>query len=108
MEPRGLRAAGIGKAMTTTAPSEHLELPIGGMTCASCASRVERKLNRLEGVAASVNYATGKATVDYDPGTAGPEALVDAVRAAGYEAELPAPAPAGAGDGTAPSPGTPG
>ena len=44
-----------------------IELPITGMTCASCASRIERRLNKLESVSASVNYATEKATVDYDP-----------------------------------------
>ena len=41
----------------------HVELPITGMTCASCANRIERRLNELEGVTASVNYATEKATV---------------------------------------------
>ena len=46
----------------------HVELPITGMTCASCANRIERKLNKLEGVTASVNYATEKATVEYDAG----------------------------------------
>jgi Cu+-exporting ATPase len=42
---------------------EHVELPITGMTCASCANRIERKLNKLDGVQASVNYATEKAAV---------------------------------------------
>jgi Cu+-exporting ATPase len=76
-----------------SAPVEHLELPIAGMTCASCANRVERGLNRLEGVSASVNYATEKATVDYDPAAVAPEQLVGAVEAAGYSAVLPAPEP---------------
>src|SRR3954451_18382487 len=67
-----------------------LELPITGMTCASCANRIERKLNKLDGVTASVNYATEKATVDFDPATVAPEALVAAVEAAGYQATLPA------------------
>ena len=44
----------------------HLDLPIQGMTCASCASRIERKLNKLNGVDATVNFATEQATVDYD------------------------------------------
>ena len=48
------------------ATTEHVELPIAGMTCASCANRIERKLNKLEGVTASVNYATEKAAVAYD------------------------------------------
>jgi Cu+-exporting ATPase len=67
----------------------HLELPIQGMTCASCANRIERKLNKLDGVTATVNYATEKAAVDYDPESVDPEALVDAVAAVGYTAALP-------------------
>jgi P-type Cu+ transporter len=80
--------------------TEHLDLPITGMTCASCASRIEKKLNRLDGVEASVNYATEKATVDYDAGSVAPEQLVQAVEAAGYQALLPSPDDAGEpGDG---------
>ncbi|WP_073420804.1 heavy metal translocating P-type ATPase [Geodermatophilus nigrescens] len=63
------------------------------MTCASCANRIERKLNRLDGVTATVNYATEKARVDYADGVV-PEDLVAAVEKAGYTAALPAP-PAG-------------
>ncbi|HEY9389747.1 MAG TPA: heavy metal-associated domain-containing protein, partial [Mycobacteriales bacterium] len=59
------------------------------MTCASCAARIQRKLNKLDGVTATVNYATEKASVDYDPGQVTPEDLVAAVRAAGYSAALP-------------------
>jgi P-type Cu+ transporter len=77
---------------TTT---EHVELPIAGMTCASCANRIERGLNQLDGVTASVNYATEKATVDFDPATVAPERLVEAVEAAGYQAVLPSEEPAG-------------
>ena len=73
--------------------STTIELPITGMTCASCANRIERRLNKLEGVHASVNYATEKATVDYDPAAVEPEALVGAVEAAGYQAALPAAEP---------------
>src|SRR6185295_10714822 len=69
-----------GRAMTTT------ELPISGMTCASCANRIERKLNKLEGVAASVNYATERARVEFDPGAVAPEDIVEAVAAVGYQA----------------------
>jgi Cu+-exporting ATPase len=69
---------------------DHVELPITGMTCASCANRVERGLNKLDGVTATVNYATEKATVDFDPGSVEPEQLIAAVQAAGYEASLPA------------------
>jgi len=75
---------------TTT---EHLELPIAGMTCASCANRIERRLNKLEGVRASVNYATERASVDYDPHGVAPERLVEAVESAGYHAALPAAEP---------------
>ncbi|MFA9270877.1 MAG: heavy metal translocating P-type ATPase, partial [Baekduiaceae bacterium] len=78
--------------------AEHLELPIEGMTCASCANRIERKLNKLDGVAASVNYATERATVDYDPDAVDPDALVATVREAGYDARLPAPDTAGEPD----------
>jgi Cu+-exporting ATPase len=67
-----------------------LDLPIEGMTCASCAARVEKKLNKLEGVAATVNYATETATVRYDPQQAEPETLAKAVESAGYHAVLPA------------------
>ena len=72
--------------------TERVELPIAGMTCASCANRIERKLNQLEGVEASVNYATEKASVAFDPASASPEELVAAVEATGYQAVLPDPA----------------
>ena len=70
-----------------------IELPISGMTCASCANRVERKLNTLDGVSATVNYATEKARVDFDPQAVAPEQLVAAVESAGYQAALPAQEP---------------
>jgi Cu+-exporting ATPase len=73
--------------------AEHVELPISGMTCASCANRIERKLNKLDGVSATVNYATEKARVEFDPGTVAPEQLVAAVEAAGYQATLPSNEP---------------
>ena len=73
---------------------ERVELPITGMTCASCANRIERKLNKLDGVTATVNYATEKARVEFDPGTVAPEQLVGAVEAAGYQAALPSTEPA--------------
>ena len=80
--------------MSSASPHEHVELPIVGMTCASCANRVERKLNKLDGVSATVNYATEKAAVDYDPEAVRPEDLVRAVAAAGYQAVMPAGEPA--------------
>jgi P-type Cu+ transporter len=70
-----------------------IDLPITGMTCASCANRIERKLNKLDGVTASVNYATETATVEYDPAVE-VDQLVATVEAAGYGAELPSSAPA--------------
>ena len=69
-----------------------IELEIGGMTCASCAARIEKKLNRLDGVAASVNFATEKARVDYPLGLT-PDDLVAVVEQTGYTATLPAPPP---------------
>ncbi|HEX3539153.1 MAG TPA: heavy metal translocating P-type ATPase [Acidimicrobiales bacterium] len=68
----------------------HVDLPVTGMTCASCAARIQRRLNRLEGVSATVNYATETATVDFDPTQATVEDLVASVVAAGYGATLPA------------------
>ena len=72
-----------------------LDMPIEGMTCASCANRVERKLNKLPGVTASVNYATEKATVQFDPDGIETEQLVEAVEAAGYRASAAPEADAG-------------
>ena len=71
---------------------ERLSLPIEGMTCSSCASRVEKRLNRIDGVAATVNFATARASVSYDPGRVDPEELVEAVGETGYVATLPAAA----------------
>jgi Cu+-exporting ATPase len=69
---------------------ERIQIAIGGMTCAACAARIERRLNKLEGVEAAVNYATEQATVSYDPARVSLDDLVAAVEAAGYEATLPA------------------
>jgi len=68
--------------------ADSVELTIGGMTCASCAARIEKKLNRMDGVVASVNYATEKATVNFSDPVA-PEDLIATVEATGYTAELP-------------------
>ncbi len=69
------------------------------MTCASCAARIEKRLNRMDGVEASVNYALGRARVEFDPGQVAVQDLVGAVEDAGYGAEPPPPtvAPEGAG-----------
>ena len=69
---------------------QQVELVVGGMTCASCAARIEKKLNRMPGVEASVNYATEKATVFVPEGTTVDDAIAT-IEATGYTAELPAP-----------------
>ncbi|MFJ8349019.1 heavy metal translocating P-type ATPase [Streptomyces sp. NPDC094153] len=66
------------------------DLTVGGMTCAACVRRVEKKLGRLDGVTASVNLATGRARVSHPP-RVGPEQLIAAVEQAGYTAALPGP-----------------
>ncbi|MFV2115894.1 heavy metal translocating P-type ATPase [Micromonospora sp. LOL_025] len=77
-----------------TAPNQ-IELAIGGMTCASCAARIEKKLNRMDGVTATVNYATEKATVRYADEVT-PDELIATVEKTGYTAALPPPpTPAG-------------
>ncbi|MBF6480708.1 heavy metal translocating P-type ATPase [Nocardia cyriacigeorgica] len=77
---------------TATQPpaTGQVELVIGGMTCASCANRIEKKLNKLDGVTATVNYATEKARVDFT-GDISPDDLIATVEQAGYTAALPAP-----------------
>ncbi|MFD0340348.1 heavy metal translocating P-type ATPase [Streptomyces sp. NPDC127117] len=86
------------EAEARTAQDSTAELTIGGMTCASCAARVEKKLNRMDGVTATVNYATEKAKVAFGPGT-GLADLIATVERTGYTAQpvhhpgLPAPTP---------------
>ena len=79
--------AAVG-ASVGTAPGSTVDLDITGMTCASCANRVERKLNKVPGVTATVNYATEKARVSYPDGI-GAADLVAVVESAGYGAKLP-------------------
>ncbi|GGO46967.1 heavy metal translocating P-type ATPase [Streptomyces lasiicapitis] len=89
---------------TETAQTAQVELSIGGMTCASCAARIEKKLNRMDGVAATVNYATEKAKVTYDGDDVAVADLIATVEATGYTAQEPAPPsaePGGAGAGEA-------
>ncbi len=76
---------------TQTTPTHETELLIGGMTCASCAARIEKKLNKIDGVTASVNYATEKATVAF-PDAVDVAKLVATVEATGYTATVPRPA----------------
>ncbi|GHB68260.1 carbonate dehydratase [Streptomyces xanthochromogenes] len=91
--------------MTTTAPgtapgaAADVELAIGGMTCASCAARIEKKLNRMDGVEATVNYATEKAKVTFREDVSVAD-LIATVEATGYTAEEPAPVRTGAEAGT--------
>src|SRR3954468_14643261 len=75
---------------TTGADVQSTELLIGGMTCASCAARIEKKLNRLDGVTATVNYATEKARVSFADGVSTDD-LIATVEKTGYTATLPAP-----------------
>ena len=76
-------------ATATDPPSERVELAIDGMTCASCAARIEKRLNKLDGVRASVNFASEHAAVAFDPGLVSVDDLIGAVGAAGYHASLP-------------------
>jgi Cu+-exporting ATPase len=86
----------MGVAATLHAPSSrpaerpgaHVDLALEGMTCAACAARIEKTLNRVPGVVAGVNFATEAASVDYDPRQASVEALIAAVTRAGYGARV--------------------
>ncbi|HEX5970150.1 MAG TPA: cation transporter, partial [Intrasporangium sp.] len=83
------RSGKPGGELGLPAATGAIELEITGMTCASCANRIERKLNKLQGVTATVNYATEKAKVAF-PDTISTEELVKTVEAAGYGATVPA------------------
>jgi P-type Cu+ transporter len=88
-ELRQHRAAGtIAQVTASPAEKSSVKLEIAGMSCASCAMRIEEKLNRLDGVNATVNYATETATVTVPAGY-DPQSLVDEVEKAGYTAVLP-------------------
>ncbi|MFD6225995.1 heavy metal translocating P-type ATPase [Streptomyces sp. NPDC060232] len=89
----------MSTATTTVANAgaAEVELAIGGMTCASCAARIEKKLNRMDGVSATVNYATEKAKVTYDSSVSVAD-LIGTVEATGYTAREPEPPRAPAGD----------
>ncbi|MGB6181062.1 MAG: heavy metal translocating P-type ATPase [Rhodococcus sp. (in: high G+C Gram-positive bacteria)] len=76
--------------MSTGEKVSHIQLDIGGMTCASCANRIEKKLNRLGGVTATVNYATEKASIDAGGGVDADQ-LIATVEKAGYTATVPQP-----------------
>ena len=88
---------------TSSGPDSTVELAITGMTCASCANRIERKLNKLDGVTATVNYATEKAKVEYaDEVTT--DDLVAVVQAVGYDAQIPTLHAAGPDDASGGAP----
>ncbi|MER7909217.1 heavy metal translocating P-type ATPase [Streptomyces sp. NPDC096068] len=85
---------------TTSSGTAQVELAIGGMTCASCAARIEKKLNRMDGVEATVNYATEKAKVTFDADAGvGVADLIATVEATGYTAAEPEPPRSEAGAG---------
>ena len=85
-------SAALHPARAAPTPREradgHVDLALEGMTCAACAARIETTLNRLPGVAASVNFATESANVDFDRAQADVEALIAAVSRAGYGARV--------------------
>ena len=81
---------GVSPAAAPGGAVRAVELAIGGMTCASCAARVEKKLSKLDGVSATVNYATGTARVSFPAALPATE-LISVVEQVGYTAILPAP-----------------
>ena len=75
---------------TTGGTANRVDMPVVGMHCAACAVRIEGVLGQAQGVSkAAVNFATGRATVEYDPSATAPTNLRDVVRGAGYDAVLP-------------------
>jgi Cu+-exporting ATPase len=91
-----------GAAPVTPIRFSELSLPVEGMTCASCVNRIERFLNKTDGVdEAAVNLATETATIRYDPAAVGRDEIVGAIRAAGYDVRASALAAAQAGPGGA-------
>ena len=74
--------------MNAPAATDTVELALEGMTCAACAARIEKSLNRLDGVRANVNFASETAQVAFARGAVGVDALVDAIRRAGYDARV--------------------
>src|SRR5574337_103225 len=76
----------MDQATTPSRARQAIDLPVAGMTCAACSGRIEKALNKLPGVAASVNLATEIAHVSFQPGLETVEDLIDAVARAGYGA----------------------
>lgn len=79
----------MNQALTTSAKTAVIDLPVTGMTCAACATRIEKVLNRLPDVHAAVNFATETAHVEYPAGTLATADLIAAIRKAGYDAQEP-------------------
>ncbi|MFE9949682.1 heavy metal translocating P-type ATPase [Streptomyces sp. NPDC005531] len=92
-------------AATGTGTTAEVELSIGGMTCASCAARIEKKLNRMDGVSATVNYATERAKVSYRGEDLSVQDLITTVEKTGYTARRPAPPVRTEGSAPAPEDG---
>ncbi|WP_406371797.1 heavy metal translocating P-type ATPase [Streptomyces sp. NBC_01550] len=92
-------------AATGTGTTAEVELSIGGMTCASCAARIEKKLNRMDGVSATVNYATERAKVSYRSEGLSVQDLITTVEKTGYTARRPAPPVRTEGSAPAPEDG---
>ncbi|MEU2392031.1 heavy metal translocating P-type ATPase [Streptomyces sp. NPDC007369] len=90
----GTSSSTVHDGPTAAAPAHtsEVELTIGGMTCASCAARIEKKLNRMDGVSATVNYATEKARISHGPATTVADLIATVVKT-GYTAEEPPPPP---------------
>ncbi|MFB8102538.1 heavy metal translocating P-type ATPase [Streptomyces sp. NPDC056007] len=89
--PTQSATTGTGSETASGTATRTAELTIGGMTCASCAARVEKKLNRMDGVEATVNYATEKAKVTYRGEDVSVQDLISTVEATGYTAQEPPP-----------------
>ncbi|WP_345982846.1 heavy metal translocating P-type ATPase [Streptomyces sp. DSS69] len=89
--PTHSATTGTGSETASGTATRTAELTIGGMTCASCAARIEKKLNRMDGVEATVNYATEKAKVTYRGEDVSVKDLISTVEATGYTAQEPPP-----------------
>ena len=88
-EPEASSVANVIEAIRKTGydvPPQIAEFQLYGMTSVACATRIEKVLNKIEGVTATVNFAAETARVRYLPGLTTPEALIDAIRKAGYDA----------------------
>ncbi|WKD62242.1 Copper-exporting P-type ATPase A [Corynebacterium ciconiae DSM 44920] len=92
--------------MPDSSIKEQVELGVTGMTCTSCSSRVERKLNKLEGAEATVNFATETARITFDPALRSTSDFLDVVRTTGYDAFIMSDASAARDDATSPAPST--